>query len=29
MFAYAREHEHSIIFLDEIDAIGGKRADDA
>ena len=29
MFAYAREHEPSIIFIDEIDAIGGKRSDDA
>ena len=29
MFAYAREHEPSIIFIDEIDTIGGKRTDDA
>lgn len=26
MFAYAKEHEPCIIFIDEVDAIGGKRA---
>ena len=25
MFAYARDHEPCIIFMDEIDAIGSKR----
>jgi 26S proteasome regulatory subunit T4 len=25
MFAYAKEHEPCIIFMDEIDAIGGRR----
>jgi 26S proteasome regulatory subunit T4 len=25
MFSYAKEHEPCIIFMDEIDAIGGKR----
>ena len=29
MFAYAKEHQPAIIFIDEIDAIGGKRSDDA
>ena len=28
MFGYAREHEPCIIFMDEIDAIGGKRMGD-
>ena len=28
MFAYAKEHEPCIIFLDEVDAIGGKRMND-
>ena len=27
MFAYAKEHEPCIIFIDEVDAIGGKRID--
>lgn len=25
MFAYARDHEPCILFMDEIDAIGGRR----
>ena len=29
MFAYAKEHQPAIIFIDEIDAIGGKRSEDA
>jgi len=28
MFAYAKEHQPCIIFIDEIDAIGGKRGND-
>merc|ERR1712146_694733 len=28
MFTYAREHQPTIIFMDEIDAIGGKRFSD-
>lgn len=28
MFGYAKEHEPCIIFIDEIDAIGGKRMND-
>lgn len=28
MFAYAKEHQPCIIFMDEIDAIGGKRFSD-
>jgi 26S proteasome regulatory subunit T4 len=29
MFLYAKEHQPCIIFIDEIDAIGGKRGNDA
>ena len=29
MFAYAKEHQPAVIFIDEIDAIGGKRDNDA
>lgn len=29
MFGYAREHQPAIIFIDEIDAIGGKRGSDS
>ena len=28
MFAYAKEHQPAIIFIDEIDAIGGKGSED-
>lgn len=29
MFQYARDHEPCILFIDEIDAIGGKRFGDS
>ena len=29
MFKYAKDHEPCIIFMDEIDAIGGKRGNDS
>jgi 26S proteasome regulatory subunit T4 len=29
MFGYAREHEPCVIFMDEVDAIGGKRRNDS